>query len=138
MDARSIHLKQKQNMIRYTLFLFLSFLLTISPLMAQNSRGIEIVSYEIIKNLDNSTLILDVRTPGEFEKGAIGGATHVDFLQPEVFTAFVQQLDRSMPVYLYCHSGGRSHQAAVQLQQMGFESVYDYSGGYADWSIKNP
>lgn len=127
-----------KNMIRYTLLLFLSILLSTSILKAQDNTSIEIVSYKIVKNLDTSSILLDIRTSGEFEKGAINGATHVDFLQPETFTAFVQQLDKSTPVYLYCHSGGRSHQAAVQLQQMGFKKIYDYSGGYADWTIKSP
>jgi len=118
------------------LFAFISILST-SFLPAQEQTPIEIVTYDRMKNLDRSALILDVRTPGEFNKGAIAGATHIDFLQPEKFTAYVRQLDKSTPVYLYCHSGGRSHQAAVQLYKMGFIKIYDYAGGYSDWSVKN-
>ena len=98
---------------------------------------ITIVSYDNIKNLDAAAVILDVRTADEFKGGAINGATSVDFLQPEIFNAFIAELDPTTPIYLYCHSGGRSHQAAVYLQQLGFTAIFDYAGGYADWASKN-
>ncbi|NTU66212.1 MAG: rhodanese-like domain-containing protein, partial [Chloroflexi bacterium] len=36
---------------------------------------------------------------------------------------------------LYCHTGSRSWQAAYLLERMGFQQVYNLSGGIEAWSI---
>ena len=125
---------KKKHTSPYLIF-FLLFLST-SVVVAQKENAIEHVTFEIIKNLHEDALLLDVRTPSEVNRGSISGATAVDFLQLEQFKMHVEQFDKSTPVYLFCHSGGRSYQAALILKQMGFKKIYDYTGGYADWALK--
>ena len=125
---------KKKHTSPYLIF-FLLFLST-SVVVAQKENAIEHVTFEIIKNLHEDVILLDVRTPSEVNRGSISGATAVDFLQLEQFKMHVEQFDKSTPVYLFCHSGGRSYQAALILKQMGFKKIYDYTGGYADWALK--
>ncbi len=77
-------------------------------------------------------LYLDVRTPGEVSRGQIAGATNVDVNDPS-FDRKVKLLDRKRPIFVYCAVGGRSREASERLAQMGFEHVYDLSGGMNAW-----
>jgi rhodanese-related sulfurtransferase len=75
---------------------------------------------------DGSVTLLDVRTATEYAEGAIPGYLNipVDDLRERL-----SELDRSKPVYLYCHSGLRSYVAARILTQQGFTCSH-LGGGY--------
>lgn len=77
--------------------------------------------------------LVDVRTPREFSGGAIRNAINIDVFQENLFRQAASKLDKQKPVYLYCRSGNRSHQAARLLVSYGFEQVYDLRGGYMNW-----
>ena len=74
-------------------------------------------------------LLLDVRTPKEFEGGSIGNAKNIDWNDRDEFEAYVNSLDKKQPVYLFCLSGGRSAKAADYLDKKGFQ-VFELEGGY--------
>ncbi|HTF04841.1 MAG TPA: thioredoxin [Bacteroidia bacterium] len=76
--------------------------------------------------------ILDVRTPEEFNEGHLEGAQNIDFKGAD-FAIHVNALDKSKPVMVYCHSGNRSAQAADQLRNNGFTTVYALDGGIQAW-----
>jgi thioredoxin 1 len=78
-------------------------------------------------------LYLDVRTPGEVARGQITGASNIDVNDPR-FDQKVKVLDRHRPLFVYCASGGRSRAASDKLAKMGFEHVYDLSGGMGAWT----
>jgi rhodanese-related sulfurtransferase len=44
----------------------------------------------------------------------------------------VKTLDKTKPVYTYCHVGGRSSAAAKWLTEKGF-TVYNLVGGITAW-----
>ena len=77
--------------------------------------------------------LLDVRTAAEFSKGAIPGAINLDIRSAD-FMEQLQDFDLDKPVIIYCHSGGRSAKASDILNTMGFTQIFDYKGGYSDWS----
>lgn len=77
---------------------------------------------------------VDVRTAREYAAGHIDDAINIDFLDTATFKDKVEDLDKEKPVYLYCQVGGRSKQAAELLKDMGFTSIFEYSGGYGEWS----
>ena len=79
-------------------------------------------------------LLLDVRRAEEFEAGHIEQALNFNVLDSLSFRAQVEQLDPATPVYLYCRSGNRSGKAAVIMQEMGFQTLYDLKGGYLGWT----
>lgn len=80
------------------------------------------------KNLENAVL-LDVRTPEEYDLGHIEGAENINWYD-EDFKAKVSAIDRSKTVYVYCKAGGRSAKAAAAMRELGFEHVVNLEGGY--------
>lgn len=81
-----------------------------------------------------SAQILDVRTPEEFETGAINGALHANWLNKEQFVERVQSLDTNKVIYIYCLSGGRSAGAQSWLLANGFKKVINLKGGINAWN----
>ncbi|MHA6247207.1 rhodanese-like domain-containing protein [Pontibacter sp. CAU 1760] len=75
-------------------------------------------------------VVLDVRTPGEFASGHLQNATLVDISAVD-FSQRLQALDKSKTYLVYCAVGGRSRQAAQQMQQLGFKQVYDATEGFS-------
>ncbi|WP_239023218.1 rhodanese-like domain-containing protein [Muricauda aurantiaca] len=100
-----------------------------------------------IKKIDKKTIktdvigaevqLIDVRTPEEFQIGHIDKAVNFNIMDSIMFSKQIITLDKNRPVYLYCRRGNRSNKAAGILSDNGFKIVYDYSGGYDDWSIQN-
>ena len=71
-------------------------------------------------------ILLDVRTPQEYREGHIPASHNVP-LQDLESVAFVAE-DPDAPLFVYCHSGARSRQATLLLQQMGYTKVYNIGG----------
>jgi phage shock protein E len=83
------------------------------------------------EKIDNKDVILvDVRTPSEFEAGHLENTQHADFLSGE-FEREMQNWDKDKTYYLYCATGNRSGKAARQMEEAGFKNVYNI-GGYSD------
>jgi rhodanese-related sulfurtransferase len=77
-------------------------------------------------------VILDVRTPEEFDEGHIEGATLIDFYDPD-FAEQLAELDPDVPYVLYCRSGNRSSGARATMAELGFTTVDDIDGGILAW-----
>ncbi|SDE48842.1 Rhodanese-related sulfurtransferase [Pricia antarctica] len=97
------------------------------------SIDIETVKTEVI---GKDVQLVDVRTLKEYDAGHIGDAINIDFLDNPAFTEKFQNLDKEEPVYIYCQMGGRSKKASQKLKEMGFKTIFDYSGGYGEWSAQ--
>jgi phage shock protein E len=67
--------------------------------------------------IEAGAMLVDVRTPEEFEAGHIDGAVNVPVDQVGASSAF----DGQEQLVVYCRSGRRSAAAAQQLAGMGFE-----------------
>ncbi len=95
------------------------------------------VSAEEFKELISAegAIILDVRTPGEFEGGYIEGAINIDYNSPD-FETQIEELDKSQAIYIYCASGGRSSKAMSLMADKGFVELYNLLGGYGGWPYK--
>lgn len=76
-------------------------------------------------------VLIDVRTPGEYTMGHIGGANllPLDTLNEQSAAALA---DKDAAVIVYCQSGARSAYAASQLAAMGYKNVFDL-GGIFSW-----
>ena len=81
--------------------------------------------------------ILDVRTPGEFFSGHIKNALHADWNDKKEFDRRIIFVDKSKPVYVYCLAGGRSAAAAAKMRKMGYENVFELTGGTNAWRAAN-
>jgi hydroxyacylglutathione hydrolase len=80
--------------------------------------------HEKIQNPD--TVLLDVRSPDEYEEQHIPGA--VNILAMDLRTR-ADELDPDRPTIAMCRTGHRSSLACSILKQKGFSDVYNAAGG---------
>jgi monothiol glutaredoxin len=74
--------------------------------------------------------LIDVRTPGEWEIARIPGA---ELLDSELM-ADLQDLAKDTVLVFQCHHGHRSQRAAEQFLPLGFNQVYNLTGGIDAYS----
>ena len=78
-------------------------------------------------------VVIDVRTPEEFDEGHLEGATRIGIADAD-FRDQLDGLDREANYLVYCRSDNRSGQAVEVMREMGFENVWDMDGGIGAWS----
>lgn len=81
----------------------------------------------------SGAILLDVRMPQEYRQGHIPGSRNVPLQTIDKISALTDNKDT--PLYVYCHSGARSRQAAGMLRHLGYTCVNDI-GGIVDYSGK--
>ena len=85
------------------------------------------------RNRDNPNfVILDVRTPEEFESGHIEGAVNMDYYDPG-FQVELGKLDKTKTYLIYCRTGNRSDTAFGFMKELQFEDVHPLEGGILAW-----
>jgi rhodanese-related sulfurtransferase len=87
---------------------------------------------------DPATVLVDVRSRAELELvGRIPSASHIEWafypgMSPN--NAFAEQLqanvDKDLTVIFVCRTGGRSHNAALVAQQLGYSKAYNMLEGF--------
>jgi rhodanese-related sulfurtransferase len=77
-------------------------------------------------------VVLDVRTPREFEAGHIQGATNINFNDKD-FAKRIEALDKKKIYIIHCASGGRSGQACEQIKTMNFKHMMHMNQGFSAW-----
>jgi phage shock protein E len=77
-------------------------------------------------------IILDVRTPEEFNAGHIANAININVADSK-FSSEVSKLDKNATVAVYCRSANRSAVATKEMAELGFTDMYDMQGGIIDW-----
>jgi len=80
-----------------------------------------------VQPLPAGTVLVDVRSQGEFDAGHLEGALllPLDRIQADIERSVP---DRSTPMVLYCRSGARSDRACAVLAQMGYAKVTNGGG----------
>ena len=131
-------------------YLFVAFILTVSvlfvgvlgqPVQARCRGVIKSISVEeaaqLIEDNNNNSdfVILDVRTPSEFESEALENAVNIDFYS-EIFEEEIAKLNRDKHYLIYCRSGGRSSRMLELVKSLGFSKVYEMRGGINTWMAK--
>lgn len=92
------------------------------------------ITAEQAKEMIDSTselIILDVRTPEEFNEGHIENAILIPDYELESKAEEILT-DKSTTLLVYCRSGRRSALASQILSDLGYSSIYDF-GGIIDW-----
>ena len=87
--------------------------------------------HDKFEELGENDLILDVRSPSEFQSGHIIGARNKDH---ESVTDIVDELKEHSKVYVHCKMGGRSLKAVEFLKSQGFKYCKSVAGGINAWS----
>ena len=71
-------------------------------------------------------ILVDVRTPEEFNGGHIEGSINLPLQQIGQAASHIP--NKNVKLYVYCHSGARSTQATAHLKQMGYTDVNNIGG----------
>jgi len=80
-------------------------------------------------------LLLDVRTPEEFDANHIDGAHNIPYDEVQERLAEIRTLTKDepkTPIVVYCQSGHRAGKAKKTLVEGGFSQVTNL-GGVGDW-----
>ena len=87
-------------------------------------------AYELLHN-DKNVALLDVRTPEEFAKEHLEGAT---LIPVQVLSQNLAELSdvKDKKIIVYCHSGSRSVAASRILVENGFTPI-NVTGGISAW-----
>lgn len=126
--------KVESNLIMKQIYVIL---LTICALVACQPNGatyqsVNVVTFaEIIQ--DSNVVLLDVRTPSEYQAGHIPGAILIDVTQADFLPKCKQQLPIDKTIALYCRSGNRSKKAAQLLSQENYK-VVELNTGFNSWN----
>ena len=83
---------------------------------------------------ESDPIILDVRTPEEFETSRIPKSINIDFYNPEIFMQEIGKLDKDRSYYIYCRTGVRSANSCHLMKELGFTKTYNLIGGIVDWN----
>lgn len=87
---------------------------------------------ESFKNDDNF-IIIDIRTPAEYEINHIEGAINIDFYNIIEFKNKLNKLDKSKTYLFYCKSGNRSKQAVNIFNELQFVNVLHMYKGISSY-----
>lgn len=135
------------TIILFSVLIFFSFRIFTTDYDAQNetisrisdkdtvSENITVMeAFEMINaNLDNPNfVILDVRTPEEYNSGHIENSTLIDF-RSDNFKEEINELDKNNTYLIYCRTGGRSASTLNMMKELGFDNAYNMLGGITLW-----
>ena len=81
---------------------------------------------------DIDFVILDIRTPGEYQSGHLPNSILIDFYSKE-FVDKISRLDKTKKYLLYCRSGNRTGRSLNLFRQLKFKLVYHMSNGIIGW-----
>lgn len=98
----------------------------------QSSQKVDVKTFQTNLAKSENALLLDVRTPQEFEERHLANAVNID-INGENFEGQIDKLDKNKTVFVYCLSGGRSTTAAAALAKKGFKNIYNLEGGILAW-----
>ena len=82
---------------------------------------------KVRKLVEDKAYIVDVREVREFENGHIKGAKNIPLSQ---LRDRVNEIPKDVPVYLHCRTGQRSYNAALALQNLGYNNVSNITGSF--------
>lgn len=88
-----------------------------------------------LKN-EKKAVVIDVRTPAEWQQGVIAGADLFIDYNGANFKQQIEKLDKSKTYIIYCRSGGRSAGASQIMSDAGFKNVINMQGGISSWGGK--
>ena len=86
------------------------------------------------RNNNENRIIIDIRTPGEYERGHIKDAINIDFYEPD-FRDRLNELDKNEKYSIYCYSSSRTHSAMSLMQELSFKDVIELQGGTMFWQM---
>lgn len=121
------------NMKKLVVFLAVPLMVVLSACSGSNVKINQLNADGFASNIQNpATVILDVRTAGEYAAGHIAGAINID-VESANFDSKIANLDKNVEYSIYCHSGRRSMIAANKMAETGFTKLTNLQDGIISW-----
>lgn len=117
-------------------FIAISSLLSCAKAQNSDSKLVSAAAFSDKIKQQSEAIILDVRTPEEFEKGHLPNAININ-KNAASFVLEIAALDKEKTYFVYCLSGARSSAAAQILSEQNFKNVYQLQGGILQWRAAN-
>lgn len=109
---------------------------TIKVIEYEAARYAELSAAEAAQTMKNiQPLLLDVRTPGEYQSGHIADSKLLPLQVLQQQLATLNEY-KDQEILVYCATGNRSTVASRILIEQGFSKVYNLRYGIADWYKK--
>jgi rhodanese-related sulfurtransferase len=94
-----------------------------------SEAGKEVSREEAQKLIEAGAQVIDVRADHEWEAGRIAGATHLPLAE---LAERAGEIDKELPVVVYCRGGNRSTMATAALAEAGYDAA-KLSEGIVGW-----
>lgn len=86
------------------------------------------INIDTVRSLvENNAYIIDVREKSEYENAHIKNAVNIPLSE---LRNRINEIPKDKPIYLHCRTGQRSYNAALALQHLGFNNVYNITGSF--------
>ena len=89
-------------------------------------KGIDINKGIAEYKASEGALLLDVRTVQEYREGHIPGSVNIPL--QSIANGRTPSDNKDIQIFVYCHSGSRSRQAASELKGMGYSNIKNIGG----------
>ncbi|MBT8369913.1 MAG: rhodanese-like domain-containing protein [Deltaproteobacteria bacterium] len=81
---------------------------------------------------DADFVILDIRTPREYQSGHIENSIMIDYYS-KTYVTEVSRLDKGKTYLVHCRSGNRSSRSMGLFKKLKFKKIYHLSSGINGW-----
>ena len=82
------------------------------------------------------TLLIDVRKPFEYSVGTFKNAMNPKIQNFRDFPKFLNKIEKTKPVAMFCTGGIRCEKASIFLKKKGFKNVFQLKGGILNYLNK--
>ncbi len=82
---------------------------------------------EALQMIENGAVVIDVRTPEEYEEWHLNGAVNINLFSRD-FGRKIKELRKDCEYIVYCRSGHRSAVAVRKMRKAGLDA-YNLKGG---------
>ena len=79
------------------------------------------------------TLLIDVRKPFEYSVGTFKNAMNPKIQNFRDFPKFLNKIEKTKPVAMFCTGGIRCEKASIFLKKKGFKNVFQLKGGIINY-----
>ena len=86
--------------------------------------------------IKKETLLIDVRKPFEYSVGTFKNAINPNIQNFRDFPKFLNKIEKTKPVAMFCTGGIRCEKASIFLKQKGFKNVFQLKGGIINYLNK--
>ncbi len=105
---------------------------TVGTVAENGVRHVNAQQAQTVISTTPDIIILDVRTPKEFNAGHIKGAINIDYYADD-FKEQISLLDDEAIYLLHCRTGARSGKSVPFMIEAGIRNITHLDGGIESW-----